>query len=44
MTDYRWLLMDADNTLFDIDAAEEYALTRTLVRFGVSPTPELKAR
>lgn len=44
MTQYRWLLMDADNTLFDFDAAEEFALTRTLVRFGLSPTAELKAR
>lgn len=42
--EYRWLLMDADNTLFDFDAAEEYALTRTLVRFGLSPTAPLKAR
>ena len=25
MTAYRWLLMDADNTLFDFDAAEDYA-------------------
>ncbi len=44
MTQYRWLLMDADNTLFDFDAAEEFALTRTLVRFGISPTPEIKAQ
>lgn len=43
MTDYRWLLLDADNTLFDFDAAEEFALTRTLIRYGVSPTPEVKA-
>ena len=44
MTQYRWLLMDADNTLFDFNAAEEFALTRTLIRYGVSPTPEVKAR
>lgn len=44
MTQYRWLLMDADNTLFDFDAAEEYALTRTLIHFGLSPTPTLKAK
>ena len=44
MTEYRWLLLDADNTLFDFDAAEEYALTRTLVRFGLPPVPQLKAR
>ena len=44
MNQYRWLLMDADNTLFDFDAAEDYALSRTLVSHEVSPTPELKAR
>jgi len=44
MTQYRWLLMDADNTLFDFNAAEEFALTRTLLRFGAVPTPELKAK
>lgn len=44
MTQYRWLLMDADNTLFDFNAAEEFALTRTLIRFGLSPTLELKTR
>ena len=43
MTSYRWLLLDADNTLFDFDAAEDYALSRTLVSHGVTPTPELKA-
>ena len=44
MTQYRWLLMDADNTLVDLGAAEESALTRTLSRFGVSPTPEVKTQ
>lgn len=44
MTQYKWLLLDADNTLFDFNAAEEFALTRTLIRFGVSPTAEVKAR
>ena len=44
MTAYRWLLMDADNTLFDFDAAEDYALSRTLVSHNLSPTPELKAQ
>lgn len=43
MTQYRWLLMDADNTLFDFNAAEEFSLTRTLVRFEVPPTPQVKA-
>lgn len=41
---YRWLLMDADNTLFDFNAAEEFALTRTLIHFGASSTPEVKAK
>ncbi len=44
MTNYRWLLMDADNTLFDFDAAEDYALSRTLVSHEVTPSPERKAR
>ena len=35
MTAYRWLLFDADNTLFDFDAAEEFALTRTLLYYGL---------
>lgn len=43
MTQYRWLLMDADNTLFDFSAAEEFALTRTLIRYGLSPSPEIRA-
>ncbi len=44
MTRYRWLLFDADNTLFDFDAAEDFALTRTLLHFGVEVTRERKAR
>ena len=43
MSSYRWLLMDADNTLFDFNAAEEYALTRTLVHYGVPTAPAIKA-
>ena len=43
MREYRWLLMDADNTLFDFNAAEEFALTRTLLHYGISPTEEAKA-
>ena len=42
MNSYEWLLFDADNTLFDFDAAEDHALTRTLLRFGVNPEPRLK--
>ncbi|MCI8651328.1 MAG: noncanonical pyrimidine nucleotidase, YjjG family [Oscillospiraceae bacterium] len=43
MNAYRWLLLDADNTLFDFDAAEEFALTRTLIRHQLPPSPEVKA-
>lgn len=42
MNNYRWLLMDADNTLFDFDSAEEFVLARTLVHFGYRLTPERK--
>lgn len=44
MTQYRWLLLDADNTLFDFDAAEEFALTRTLICHDLSPSGEIKAQ
>ena len=40
---YLHLLFDADNTLFDFDASEEEAITGTMVRFGVEPSPEHKA-
>ena len=43
MNAYQWLLFDADNTLFDFDASEDYALTRTLLHFEVPATPEAKA-
>ena len=43
MNAYQWLLFDADNTLFDFDASEDYALTRTLLHFEVQATPEAKA-
>ena len=42
MNSYQWLLFDADNTLFDFDASEDYALTRTLLHFGAEATPEAK--
>ena len=42
MTTYQWLLFDADNTLFDFDATEEYALCRTLSHFGVQATDRIK--
>ncbi|MBN1642626.1 MAG: YjjG family noncanonical pyrimidine nucleotidase [Anaerolineae bacterium] len=35
MTRYRWLLWDADGTLFDYDAAEEIALATTFDAYGV---------
>ena len=34
MTRYRWLLFDADNTLFDYDRAEREALTQTFAEIG----------
>ena len=43
MTAYQWLLLDADNTLFDFDAAEEFALGRLFCHYGLADTPELRA-
>jgi 2-haloacid dehalogenase len=37
MARYRWLLLDADGTLFDYDAAEAAALAATFRAFGVPP-------
>src|SRR5689334_5637158 len=37
---YKWLLFDADNTLFDYDQAETYALRRALEQFGAPFTPD----
>jgi 2-haloacid dehalogenase len=37
---YKWLLFDADNTLFDYDRAESTALSKTLSQFGVAFTPD----
>jgi len=34
MTKYRWLLFDADGTLFDYDKAEAVALERTFGQMG----------
>ena len=36
---YRWLLFDADGTLFDYDRAERAALEQALVGIGVSFDP-----
>jgi len=44
MRNYRWLLFDADNTLFDFDAAEEHLLTHTFLHFGVEPSKALMDR
>ena len=41
---YRWLLFDADNTLFDFDAAEEFAVTQTLLAYGLPADAETKGR
>jgi 2-haloacid dehalogenase len=35
MSPYRWLLFDADNTLFDFDRAESEALRRTFDQHGI---------
>ncbi len=43
MNSYEWLLFDADNTLFDFNAAEDYALTKTLLHFGANADGETKA-
>ncbi|MGC9468171.1 MAG: YjjG family noncanonical pyrimidine nucleotidase [Anaerolineae bacterium] len=40
---YRWILFDADGTLFDYDAAEEQALARTLTEFGLPLSPGVHA-
>lgn len=37
---YRWLLFDADGTLFDYDQAEAGALARTFARFGLPLAPD----
>ena len=44
MMNYRWLLFDADDTLFDFHSAQDFSLTKTLVHFGLDPTPQRKQR
>jgi len=39
---YRWLLFDADNTLFDFHASEDHLLCRTLSHFGLTPSETRK--
>lgn len=41
---YRAVLFDADNTLFDFDAAEEYALKTSMERRGIAFNQERKER
>ncbi len=38
---YLWLLLDADGTLFDYDAAERQALGATMANYGLSFTPDV---
>lgn len=40
---YRWLLFDADGTLFDYDNAEGTALELTLAHYGYTMRPETRA-
>lgn len=42
MSEYKWLLFDADNTLFDFDAAQDFSLTRTMIYHGMEPTEARK--
>lgn len=44
MTNYRWLLFDADDTLFDFHSAQDFSLTKTLIHFGLEPTADRKER
>lgn len=44
MVRYEYVLLDADHTLFDFDAAERRALRGVLEARGFSPTPALEAR
>lgn len=41
---YKILLIDLDNTLLDFDKAEDLALTKTLVKYGLSPDEKTKNR
>lgn len=40
MTRYQYVLLDADNTLYDFDAAEHYALRTVLTERGYTPDEE----
>ena len=43
MADYTWLLFDADNTLWDFDAAEAHALEQTLLERDLDWSAEVLA-
>ena len=43
MAPYRWLLMDADNTIFNFDAASDQSLRRLFARHGLPADPALEA-
>ena len=43
MAPYRWLLMDADNTIFDFDAASDQSLKSLFARHGLPADPALEA-
>ena len=43
MSNYKWLLFDADHTLFDFDAAAANALRNTFATFGYEFLPEYEA-
>lgn len=40
---YRWIMFDADGTLYDFDGAQRYAFAETLGAFGISASPEIEA-
>ncbi len=44
MANYDYVLFDADNTLFDFDAAEHAALTATLTHYGLPTDEAVRAR
>ncbi len=41
MSQYKYLLFDADETLFDFKKAEAMGLSRTFEEMGLQPTPEI---
>jgi 2-haloacid dehalogenase len=41
MTKYKWIIFDADGTLFDYDNSEVRALTNTFVKYGLEFSPSI---